>query len=139
MPTILYAEDDTEQRALMQLTLKNTNFTLIEAADGEDALKKIFSYKPDIILLDLFMPHLDGFSVMEALKANTATQKIPIVVLSGWPTGDNRKRILEAGASHVVTKPYNPLKLVQILQSLIGTKPRFLPSQTKSDTAPLSA
>ena len=139
MPTILYAEDDADQRTMMRYTLQNTNFSLIEAADGEEALVKIFSLKPDLVLLDLLMPNLDGFGVMDALNANPATRKIPVVVLSAWPTGDNRKRIMKAGAAHVISKPYDPIKLIQLLRSLIGAAPLFIPPQVQSDTAPLSA
>jgi CheY-like chemotaxis protein len=139
MPTILYAEDDSDHRAMMRLALQHTNFSLIEAVDGEDALIKIFSLKPDIILLDLFMPNLDGFGVMDAVKSNPAAKRIPIVALSAWPTGDNRQRILQAGATEFVPKPYDPFKLIQILQSLLTPKSGFIPSTVKSDTAPLMA
>ena len=82
MPTVLYAEDDAEHRAMMQVILKNSDITLIEASNGQEALQQVQKQSPDLILLDLFMPKLDGHGVMEALKSDPDTKHIPIIVLS---------------------------------------------------------
>ena len=132
MPTVIYAEDDPDHRAMVRLTLRNTNITLIEAVDGQEALEKILTQSPDLVLLDLFMPRLDGFGVMETLKANPRTRHIPIIVLSAWPTGDNRKRTQEAGAIEFVAKPYEPTELVRLLQQTLAGQFKSSPHQARN-------
>lgn len=113
MPTVLYAEDDSEHRFMMRLYLKKTNIDLIEASSGQEALQKIQQNPPDLILLDLFMPGVDGYNVMAALKANPETRDIPIIVLSAWPNRQFRKRAEEAGATDFIVKPYDPFALIE--------------------------
>lgn len=136
MPTVLYAEDDPDHRAMMRLALKNTDITLIEAVDGLEALQKIQEQSPDLILLDLFMPRLDGFAVMEAVKANTRTRHIPILVLSAWPTGDNRKRTRAAGAADFIAKPYEPIELVKRIRELVTAQASLVTLKPKNDPNP---
>ncbi len=127
MPIVLYAEDDAEHREMMRAVLKETNVTLVEAGDGLEALQKIEDQQPDLILLDLFMPKLDGHGVMEAIKSNANTRHIPIIVLSAWSTGDNRQRARYAGASEFLAKPYDPIELIKLVTNYVGnnrsTKP----------------
>jgi CheY-like chemotaxis protein len=125
MPTVLYAEDDAEHRAMMQVILKDTGITLIEASNGQEALQQAQKQSPDLILLDLFMPKLDGHGVMEALKSDPDTRHIPIIVLSAWSTGDNRNRAKNAGALDFIAKPYDPIELVRIVKN-------HLPSHAKT-------
>ncbi len=119
MPTILYAEDDSEHRIMMRIIMKNTDFTLIEAHNGQEALQKIQYQRPDLLLLDLFMPQVDGYAVIEALKANSETRNIPIIVLSAWSTVDIRKRIEQMGAIDFIAKPYDPVELVKAVNLLL--------------------
>jgi CheY-like chemotaxis protein len=122
MPTVLYAEDDFEHRAMMRVILKSTDITLVEASNGQEALQKIRHQCPDLILLDLFMPKLDGHGVMQALKSDPQTKNIPIIVLSAWSTGDNRRRAKKAGALDFIAKPYDPIKLVKIVKDRLAGK-----------------
>jgi two-component system chemotaxis response regulator CheY len=116
MPTILYAEDDEGQRSMMRLVLKDLNVLLLEAADGLEALSKIERQQPDLILLDLFMPRLDGLGLLETIKSNPDINHIPIIVLSAWPTGDNRDRARRAGAADFITKPFEPTQLKKAIK-----------------------
>jgi twitching motility two-component system response regulator PilH len=122
MPTVLYAEDDFEHRAMMRVIMKNTDITLVEASNGQEALQKIQHQHPDLVLLDLFMPKLDGHGVMEALKSDPQTRHIPIIVLSAWSTGDNRKRAQKAGAMDFIAKPYDPIELVKTIKNRLADK-----------------
>lgn len=122
MPTILYAEDEPEHQTMMQVILKNMDVTLVEATDGEEALEKIEEQPPDLILLDLYIPKLDGYGVIQALKSNPNTRHIPIVVLSAWPSGDNRNRVQQAGCSVFIAKPYDPFELVKLVQGYLTPK-----------------
>ena len=116
MPTILYAEDDSEHRIMMRMIMKKTDFTLVEAHNGQEVLQKIQYQRPDLILLDLFMPKVDGYAVMDALKANPETKNIPIIILSAWPTVDSRKRTKQAGAIDFIAKPYDPFELLKTIR-----------------------
>ncbi len=115
MPTVLYAEDDPKHRMMMREFVRDTDIILVEVADGQAALQKIEAQPPDLILLDLVMPELDGFGVIKAVKANPQTRQIPIIVVSAWPTGDNQARIQKFGASDFIEKPYNPVKLIKLI------------------------
>lgn len=116
MPVILYAEDDPEQIQMMRMYLEKKNFTLVEATDGREAVDKIKALQPDLILLDLLMPRLDGFGVMRAIKSSPHTARIPIIVLSAWPTRSNRRRAAEGGAADFVAKPYEPAYLAMLIE-----------------------
>jgi CheY-like chemotaxis protein len=139
MPTVLYAEDDLEHRTMVRVALGNTDVDLIEAADGEEAIQKIQAEQPDLILLDLFMPKLDGYKVMYAVKADPATKNIPIIVLSAWPTGDNRKRAKEAGAADFVIKPYDPFQLIDLIKHYLNPPLNTADPNPESDSASLPA
>ncbi len=122
MPLVLYAEDDAEHRMMMRIIMKSTGITLIEAVNGEDALQKIHEQRPDLVLLDLFMPRVDGFGVMEALQVRPEPEPIPIIVLSAWPTGDNRQRARDAGAVDFVAKPYDPVALIDLVKKHLANQ-----------------
>jgi CheY-like chemotaxis protein len=121
MPTILFAEDDQEQRSMLRFILSSQNMTIFEAVNGEEALEKIPRARPDLILLDLFMPKVDGFGVLEAVKASPETSHIPVIILSAWPTGDNRDRAKNAGAIEFLTKPYDPFHLIKVVKKYLAT------------------
>jgi two-component system chemotaxis response regulator CheY len=134
MPTILHVEDDSEHRLMLKTALRNTDFTLVEAVDGLDGLDKIRHYPVDLILLDLFMPRMDGFRVLEVLKADAKTKHIPIIILSAWPTGDNRERAKQAGAASFVAKPYHPKKLIELINKILEMSTIRAQTQTQSQS-----
>lgn len=121
MPTILYAEDEQEHRMMMQVILKNQEgVTLLEASNGEEAIEEAMRHRPDLVLLDLFMPKVDGFGVLEAMKADPTTQHIPVIILSAWHTGDNRERASNSGAADFLNKPYDPLELMNVVKKYLS-------------------
>ncbi len=119
---LLYAEDDSEHRMMMRLIIKETNATLVGAANGREALQKIQEQQPDLVLLDLFMPELDGFGVMEALKSNPETRHIPIIIVSACLDAENRKRAIKAGALDFIAKPYDPIELIELVDKHLTSK-----------------
>jgi CheY-like chemotaxis protein len=127
MPIVLYAEDDIEHREMMRAILQDTGIILVEATNGIEALQKAKSQPPDLILLDLFMPKLDGHGVMQALKSDPRTRNIPIIVLSAWSTSENRKRARNSGARSFVAKPYDPTELVKLVHNHLAGKPNSKP------------
>ena len=101
---ILLAEDDRFLRRAAEAALKRAGFTVLAAADGEEALRMAIAEKPDLVLLDLIMPKLQGFEVLKALKADPATAAIPVVVLSNLGQDGDVQRALEGGAVAYLVK-----------------------------------
>lgn len=95
---VLLAEDDRFLRKAAETALKRQGFTVLPAVDGEEALRVARAETPDIVLLDLIMPKLQGFEVLGALKADAATAKIPVIILSNLGQDSDVKQAMEAGA-----------------------------------------
>ena len=109
---ILAVEDDADLLDLLRLSFKGAGFSVATAGNGIDALKKARSLEPDLILLDLVLPELDGFAVCETLRKSPATATVPIIVLTGLSSELARLAVLECGASDYVTKPVTPSELI---------------------------
>ena len=101
---ILLAEDDRFLRRAEEAALKRAGFVVLAAADGEEALRMAIAEKPDLVLLDLIMPKLQGFEVLKALKADPGTATIPVVVLSNLGQDGDVQRALEGGAVAYLVK-----------------------------------
>jgi CheY-like chemotaxis protein len=129
---ILYIEDDADHRSMMHTALTSHGFAVEMAQDGKEGLIMAREIKPDMILLDLYMPKMDGFGVMKHLKEDPATQDIPIAVVSAWPTGDHRRRAREAGALGFVAKPFKPEALIDLIQENLS--PQAEPLSAAPDT-----
>jgi CheY-like chemotaxis protein len=95
---ILLIEDDRFLRKAAEVRLRRSGYAVITAADGEEALATVEAASPDLILLDLIMPKLQGFEVLRRLKANEATRNIPVVVLTNLSQAADRARAMEEGA-----------------------------------------
>jgi DNA-binding response OmpR family regulator len=102
---ILIVEDNTELLELMRSNLRQAGFATMGATNGLDALKKARSGSPDLILLDLVLPELDGFAVCEHLRKDPAMMATPIIILTGLTSSMTRYAGLESGANEYVTKP----------------------------------
>jgi putative two-component system response regulator len=102
---ILIVDDDTSVRDLLVRFLERESYVPVSAATGEEALELVRAYPPDLILLDIQLPGLDGYAVCRALKENAATALIPITLLTGLQDSEARMRGIEAGADDVITKP----------------------------------
>ena len=96
---ILVAEDDRFLRKAAEMALKRQGYTVLTAADGEEALRAAQSELPDLILLDLIMPKLNGFDVLQALKKEAPTAKIPVIVLSNLGQDRDVQQAMDAGAA----------------------------------------
>jgi CheY-like chemotaxis protein len=102
--TILLAEDDRILRKAGEATLKKKGYTVIAAVDGEDALAKAREHKPDLILLDVIMPKLQGFEVLASLKQDSATRDIPVIMLSNLQEESDIRKAADAGALGYLVK-----------------------------------
>src|SRR5712691_5074740 len=101
---VLLAEDDRFLRKAAETALKRQGFTVLPAVDGEEALRMARAEAPDVVLLDLIMPKLQGFEVLRALKADPATTKIPVIILSNLGQESDVKQAMEAGAAGYFVK-----------------------------------
>jgi two-component system, OmpR family, alkaline phosphatase synthesis response regulator PhoP len=106
-------------RALLCLTLKSAGFALGTARDGVEALKKIRAQAPDLVLLDLMLPELDGFAVCEILHGNPATSSIPVIMLTALSGEMARSSGLEAGARAYMRKPFSPRELIDRVREVL--------------------
>lgn len=116
MNRVLYVEDDVEHCLMLSILLTSYGFTVETASNGLEGLEKAREWGPDVILLDLLLPYMDGFGVMNNLKEDPATEDIPIIVISAWPTADNRKRVREAGAQGFIIKPFQVEELANAIR-----------------------
>ena len=116
---ILIVEDNTKLLELLRLNLRAAGFAVATATNGIEALKKAHSLSPDVVLLDLVLPELDGFAVCETLRKGPATASIPVIVLTGLNSDSARWASSQAGTCDFVTKPVNPKHLVARIKELL--------------------
>lgn len=109
---ILFIEDEPDIVMLMQTRLKSRGYEMLSAFDGEEGLKMVQEEKPDLILLDVVMPKIDGLTVCSRLKADPQTKHIPIIIVSASGGKDLPERCLAAGADDVIIKPYEAEELL---------------------------
>ena len=120
--TILVVDDMVENRKMLISFLSPMGYSIVEAADGEQALQKFEEVHPDLLLLDLNMPKLDGFEVCKRLKSNPNTKMVPIIVITGLGDEQNHLAALQTGADDFLAKPFNMLFLKARLNSLLAMK-----------------
>ncbi|NMB48240.1 response regulator [Candidatus Kuenenbacteria bacterium] len=116
---ILIIEDEASLLYALQSQLSVAGMETMTAADGEKALPLIFKEKPDIIVLDIILPKIDGWELLKKIKANKATKNIPVVIISNLSDDDSRLKGLELGAKDYLTKiDYSISDLVEKIKSL---------------------
>ncbi len=121
--TILIVDDEMPTRTLFRIMLQGAGYDTIEAEDGAEALTIIAQEKPDVVLLDVMMPNMDGFAVCKALRADKNTANLPILMFSADTSSTTSVKGMEAGASMFLTKPVPRPKLLQILENVFATSP----------------
>lgn len=145
---ILVVDDEERNRRLLVAMLEADGYTATEAADGAQALDLARQSPPDIVLLDIMMPGMDGYEVARALKLDAATKAIPVVMVTALDDHDSRLRGLEAGAEEFVTKPVNRNELRIRVRNLLRLKEfsdfladhnRILEAQVQERTRQLSS
>ena len=118
--TVLVVDDDEVSRQLLQTLLRQENYTALFAKNGVEALEIAARISPDVVLLDIVMPQLDGFEVCAQLRANAALRHVPIVLLTGLEGRDSRLRGLAAGADEFLNKPVDLTELRTRLRTITG-------------------
>jgi CheY-like chemotaxis protein len=116
-PVVLVVEDDASVRMTLSFVLEDEGFAVLEAEDGEEALRLATSERPNVILLDNVMPKMGGPQVLAALRADEVTRDIPVFILSGMtPRADN-----EWAGAHFIGKPFSPDALVDEIRSVLAS------------------
>jgi len=116
---ILVVEDEKDIIKMLEYNLKKEGFRVIDARDGEDALDMALREQPDIILLDLMLPGMDGLEVCKNLKRETRTASIPIIMVTAKSQESDKIVGLELGADDYVTKPFSPRELVARIKAVL--------------------
>lgn len=122
LPTILVVDDMPENLELYRRMLAPRGYTVMSANGGLEAFELIASTPPDVILLDLLMPGMDGFEVCERLKRNLSTRHIPVIMVTGVADHDANIRALEAGVDDFITRPMDPVLLEARIRSSVKSK-----------------
>jgi CheY-like chemotaxis protein len=117
---VLLVEDEDQLRRVMKDLLERDGYTVAEARDGVQALDQVDRLAPDVIILDLNLPGLDGYSVLTQLRSRPATRAIPVVVLTAKGDEDNEVRVFELGADDFITKPFRARALSARLEAVLG-------------------
>ena len=118
-PTVLVVEDDPTILQLLEVNFEMEGFTVLSATDGAKGIEAAIEGTPDVIVSDVMMPNMSGLEMVAALKDNPATDKIPIVLLSAKAQGTDVRAGLDAGADDYVTKPFEPLDLIDRVNALL--------------------
>ena len=134
-PTVLVVDDDPDLRMLAGMQLGD-GFDVIQASDGEECVQKATAQQPDVILLDMMMPGMNGAEVLTALSSDPLTADIPVIFLSALGTTDDRVKGLESGAVDYIAKPAEPKELVARVGAAARTKARQteIANRTSSDS-----
>lgn len=120
--TLLSVDDERDVTDLVSYHLRRSGHTVITAASGREALERVHAQRPDLILLDLMLPDIDGFGVCEILRRQPETATIPIIILTAWATKDARHLGLELGALDYLTKPFSPRELVERVHKMLALR-----------------
>jgi len=117
---ILFIEDEPELVELMQVRLTTSGYEMLSAYDGEEGLNKATQEKPDLILLDVIMPKIDGLTLCRRLKDGLQTKHIPMIIISASGGKDLPERVQTAGADELIIKPFEAEELLSKIKALLG-------------------
>ncbi|MBU6391131.1 MAG: response regulator [Planctomycetota bacterium] len=116
---VMVVEDNEKNRKLMRVVLKAKGYNVIEATTGEEALSLLKGNIPDIILMDIQLPGIDGITLVKQIKADALTKDIPIIAVTAYAMKGDEQKILETGCNAYVSKPINTQELPLIIEKYI--------------------
>jgi two-component system, OmpR family, phosphate regulon response regulator PhoB len=128
MTTVLIVDDEPSIVQLVQLTLASARVRVFDAADGTTALARAATVRPDLVLLDVDLPDIDGLEVCRRLRAEPALARVTIVMLTAATQQDDVARGFAAGADQYLTKPFSPLRLLTLVEQLASTTDPWQPA-----------
>jgi two-component system, cell cycle response regulator DivK len=121
---VLIVEDNLDNRLLVAFLLEQGNFEVLQAENGREGLEKARLHHPDLLLLDMSIPEIDGWSLARMLKASPDTQSICIVALTGHTLPSDRKKALEAGCDGYISKPLDTANFVHEVSAYLNIPPQ---------------
>ncbi len=116
---ILVIEDHLENRRIVRDLLTSVSYEVIEAITGEEGLRMAETHRPDLILMDIQLPGLDGYEVTRRIKANPALRRIPIVAVTSYALSGDDAKAFEAGCDAYIAKPYDPMVLLAKIREYV--------------------
>jgi two-component system, OmpR family, alkaline phosphatase synthesis response regulator PhoP len=120
---VLVVDDEPDVLLLCRVNLEFEGYEVVEASDGEQAMQRLREQRFDVVLLDVMMPKMDGWQVLEAVKADDELKELPVVMLTAKVQDQDQIRGWSQGAADYITKPFSPLALSQVLQDVLATDP----------------
>jgi CheY-like chemotaxis protein len=122
MTKILIAEDNAVNRELLRELLEARGYEVLEACDGQEALQMIEQTQPDILLLDIGMPVLDGFGVIRKIRENPCLARMPVVAITAYAMQGDREKIMQSGFNGYLSKPVDARSLAEELKRLLSRR-----------------
>jgi DNA-binding response OmpR family regulator len=119
---VLVADDDTDIRELVLFRLERAGYEVVAAKDGEEALRQAVELQPDLAVLDVMMPKLNGYEVTQELRRSEATSAMPVILLTARVQDDDITRGFDAGADDYIKKPFSPQELRARVQAVLGRR-----------------
>jgi len=116
---VLVVDDDPVIQRLLQVNFEMEDYTVLIAGDGQEGLERARAEKPDVVLLDVMMPKMDGIAVAKALRADPETADLPIIMLTAKAQAADIQSGLDVGVDVYVTKPFDPLELLETVRELL--------------------
>lgn len=116
---ILVVDDEIYIVHILEFTLTMEGYEVITAADGEEALRKVEEDRPDLVVLDIMMPRMDGYEVCRLLRDDEETKELPVILLSAKGRPIDRETGLEVGANDYIVKPFSPRRLLEKIRDLL--------------------
>jgi len=130
LPTVLLVEDTEDNRQMMRHLLQMSGFYVVEATNGKEAVQLAREIDPEIILMDLSLPIIDGLAATREIRSDPEFNKVPIVAVSAHDTADFHNDALDAGCDAYVTKPINYSELEELVNRLLHDKRRHTPGRS---------
>jgi DNA-binding response OmpR family regulator len=121
-PLVLVADDDDDIRSLVIFRLERSGYRTVAARDGDEALALALEHRPDLAVLDVMMPKLDGYEVTQRLRSEDATRAMPVILLTARAQDADVARGFESGADDYIRKPFSPQELTARVQAILGRR-----------------
>jgi len=119
---ILAVDDERHIVRLVQVNLERAGYEVVTAFDGKDALEKVESENPDLVVLDVMMPYMDGFEVLQNLRKNPSTRELPVIMLTAKAQDADVFRGWQSGVDCYLTKPFNPMELIVFVKRIFKSQ-----------------
>lgn len=120
LKTILLVEDNEDNLVVYRTILEHVGYRVIEARDGEEGVSRARDQQPDLILMDISIPKIDGWEATQRLKADEGTREIPIIALTAHALEEDRQKAIQAGCDGYLAKPVEPRRVVQEVERFVG-------------------